>query len=69
MVRAPEDGLPEPAGEVILEFVPVGDLVRVTAMHEPSLTEIVVHGPASAGEAALRRLALRRLAFVLRRRG
>lgn len=37
-------------------------------MHEPSLTEIVVHGPASAGEEALRRLALDRLRFVLRRR-
>src|SRR5690606_192896 len=55
-------------GAVILEFVPVGALVRVSAMEPHTLTEVVVYGPASAGEAALRRLVLRKLDYVLQRR-
>jgi hypothetical protein len=54
---------------VILEFVRLGALVRVSAMDPASLTEVVLQGPAAAGEAALRRAALRKLAYVLARRG
>jgi hypothetical protein len=56
----------EPDG-VILEFVRLGALVRVSAMDPASLTEVVLQGPAAAGEAALRRAALRKLAYVLAR--
>ena len=39
-------------------------------MEPKSLTEVVIYGPASAGEAALRRVVLRKLDYVLgRRRG
>lgn len=55
-------------GEVILEFVQVGGLIRVSAMEPKTLTEVVTYGPATAGEAALRRTVLRKLDYVLRRR-
>jgi hypothetical protein len=57
----------EPDG-VILEFVRLGPLVRISAMDPKSLTEVVLQGPAAAGEAALRRAVLRKLAYVLSRR-
>jgi hypothetical protein len=53
--------------EVILEFTAVGAVVRVSAMDPRTLTEVVVQGPAAAGRAALERLALAKLAWVLRR--
>jgi hypothetical protein len=36
-------------------------------MEPKSLTEVVIYGPASASEAALRRIVLRKLAYVLGR--
>jgi hypothetical protein len=56
-------------GEVILEFVQIGALMRVSAMELKSLTEVVIYGPASAGEAALRRVVLRKLDYVLGHHG
>ncbi len=52
---------------VILEFVRHGPVVRVSAMDPKTLTEVVVQGPASAGEADLRRAVLKKLAWVLAR--
>lgn len=52
-------------GEVILEFAQIGALIRVSAMEPTSLTEVVIYGPASAGEAALRRTVLCKLDYVL----
>ena len=54
-------------GEVILEFVQIGALIRVSAMEPTSLTEVVIYGPASAGEAALRRTVLCKRDYVLAR--
>ena len=56
------------APHVILEFVRIGALIRVSAMEPTSLTEVVIYGPASAGEAALRRAVLRKLDYVRARR-
>jgi hypothetical protein len=53
--------------EVILEFVRTGALIRVSAMEPDSLTEVVIYGPATAGEAALRRAVLQKLDYVLTR--
>ena len=53
------------AAQVILEFVRIGALIRVSAHGAESLTEVVLQGPAAAGEAALRRAVLRKLAYVL----
>jgi hypothetical protein len=55
-------------GEVILEFIQIGALIRASAIESKSLTEVVIYGPASAGEAALRRVVLRKLDYVLARR-
>ena len=52
--------------EVILEFTRIGALVRVSAMHAPSLIEVVIQGPVTAGPEALERLALDKLAWRLR---
>jgi hypothetical protein len=54
--------------QVILEFAQIGALIRVSAMEPSSLTEVVIYGPASAGEATLRRVVLRKLEYVLARK-
>lgn len=55
--------------EVIIEFFPVGAYVKVSAMDTASLTEISIQGPASAGQEMLKRNALKRLEYVLRKKG
>lgn len=55
--------------EVIIEFHPVGNLVKVCAMDTASLTEVAISGPASAGEAILKRNAIKRLEYVLKKKG
>lgn len=65
----PNDHKPRPAGEdvVIVEFTRLGALVRVSAMDPATLTEVVIQGPASAGEEALRRAVLMKLEHMLER--
>jgi hypothetical protein len=55
-------------GEVIIEFVRLGGLVRVSALEPQSLVEVTLQGPAAAGEAVLREAVLRKLDYVLARR-
>lgn len=55
--------------EVILELYPVGTVMRVSAMDTATMTEVVIQGPVSAGETILKRNALRRLEYVLRKKG
>lgn len=55
--------------EVIFEFHPVGNIVKVTAMDTRTLTEISIQGPKSAGEKALKANALKRLEYVLKKKG
>lgn len=55
--------------EVLLEFHPMGTLVKVTAFDTQSMTEISIQGPKSAGEEALKRSALMRLEYVLKKKG
>jgi hypothetical protein len=55
--------------EIIFEFYTVGPTVKVTAMDTKSLTEVVIQGPASAGEAMLKANALKRLEYVMRKKG
>ncbi len=54
--------------EVIFEFHPVGQYVKVSAMDTQSLTEVSIQGPAGAGEEMLKRNALKRLEYVLRKK-
>ncbi len=55
--------------EVIIEFIPVGHYVKVSAMDTKTLTEVVIQGPASASEEILTRNAMRRLEYVLKKKG
>lgn len=55
--------------EVILEYAPVGNIVKVSAMDVQTLTEVSVQGPASAGQEMLKRNALKRLEYVLKKKG
>ena len=55
--------------EIIIEFHPVGNLVKVSAMDTASLTEVIVSGPAAAGEAVLKRNAIKRLEYVMKKKG
>jgi hypothetical protein len=52
---------------VIIELVRCGASVRVSAIDPATLVEVTLQGPAAAGEAALRRAVLRKLAYVLAR--
>ncbi len=54
--------------EIIIEFHPIGNLVKVSAMDTASLTEISIQGPATAGQVVLKRNALRRLEYVLKKK-
>jgi hypothetical protein len=55
--------------EVIFEFRPVGNIMRVTAMDTTTMTEVIIQCPASAGEAVFKKNALMRLEYVLRKNG
>ena len=55
--------------EVILEFHQVGAYVKVSAVDPVTLTEVSIVGNPAAGEAALRRAAIRKLEYVLERDG
>lgn len=55
--------------EVIIEFFPVGTYMKVTAMDVKTLTEVTTQGPASAGQTILEYNALRRLEYVLKKKG
>jgi hypothetical protein len=55
--------------EIIIEFLPVGQYVKVSAIDSQSLTEISIQGPASAGKEALKHNAIKRLEYVLKKKG
>lgn len=55
-------------GRYILEFIPIGGSVKVTAVDPHSGLEVSVVGAASAGERALGELAVRKLEFMLKKR-
>lgn len=53
--------------DVLIEFQPVGNIVRVSAIDPATNTEVIIQGPASAGKAVLSRNALAKLNYVLRK--
>lgn len=55
--------------EVIIEFFSLGNLVKVTALDVLTTTEVLIQGPANAGQEMLKRNALKRLEYVLRKNG
>jgi hypothetical protein len=55
--------------EVIFEFFTIGAYVKVTVMDVATLTEAAIQGPRSTPEPILRQNALKRLEYVLRKKG
>ena len=55
--------------EVIFEFAQIGQIVKVTAMDTKSLTEISIQGPISTPQNILQQNALKRLQYVLNKKG
>lgn len=55
--------------EIIFELRQIGAIVRVSAMDTKTMTEITIQGPVSAGEAALKANALKKLEYVMRKKG
>lgn len=53
--------------EYLLEFQQIGNVMKVTALDPQTGTEIILQGPANAGEAALSEAAIRKLEYVLKR--
>jgi len=57
-----------PDGEVLFEFVTVGTAVKVSAVHVPTNTEVVLMGSAAMSPFTLKANALRKLRAVMQRR-
>jgi hypothetical protein len=57
------------SGEVYFEFTAIGRNVKVAAIDAATGTEVVVMGPATASQADLERLALRKLTAKLKSAG
>lgn len=55
------------SGETYVEFIQVGDYMRVAAIDAATGTEVVIMGPAHAARADLQRLALAKLNRALNR--
>jgi len=55
--------------EVIFEFRPMGNSMRVAAMDTATMTEIVIQCPLGSGEAIFKKNALKRLEYVLKKKG
>lgn len=55
-------------GEVIIEMFQVGNAVKVTAVDPETLVEVSIVGSPSQGEELLKRTAINKLNYVLRKR-
>lgn len=55
--------------EVIFEFIPVGASMKVTAVDVETAIEVSIVGPSSAAQTELENLAVRKLRYVLEKRG
>jgi hypothetical protein len=55
--------------EIIIEFIPLGAYVRVTAVDVESMTEIFIQGPKTASNGVLKANAMKRLEYVMRKNG
>jgi hypothetical protein len=55
--------------EVIFETTSIGNLVKISAIDTRTMTEISMQGPANTPEALLRSRALKKLEYVMRKKG
>lgn len=58
----------ENLSEVYFEFIRIGNAVKVSAIDPVTNTEISIVGDPKVGPESLKRVALRKLAFVIRKR-
>ncbi|MBI5163297.1 MAG: hypothetical protein HY985_05270 [Magnetospirillum sp.] len=58
-----------PRREVLFEMKVIGRFIKVSAMDAETLTEVSIVGNPGAGEAYLKAAALRKLEYVLSKRG
>jgi hypothetical protein len=54
--------------DVIFEFAPMGNLMRVSAMDVATLTEAIVSCPIGAGEGVFRAMGSARLVYLLKKK-
>jgi hypothetical protein len=55
------------SGEVLFEFVAIGAAVKVSAIHVPTNTEVIIMGSSAMSQFTLKANALRKLRAVLQR--
>jgi len=55
-------------GEILLEFVVQGNVVKATAIHAATGVEACIVGPANAGRDVLGQAAVRKLKYVLEKK-
>lgn len=55
--------------EIIIELHPYGNLVKVSAFDVASLTEISIQAPKTTPQDIMKRNALKRLEYVMRKKG
>jgi hypothetical protein len=55
--------------EIIIEMSSIGSLVKVSAFDVATMTEVSIQGPASAGQEMLKKNALNRLEYVMKKKG
>lgn len=58
-----------PRREIYFEFTRIGNYVKVVAIDSATATEVSIVGSPQAGEAQLKATALRKLEYVLNKRG
>ncbi len=55
--------------EIIVELHQIGPFTKATAIDVKTMTEASIQGPSNAGETMLRRNAVKRLEYVLKKKG
>tara|TARA_B100001989_G_scaffold248984_1_gene223461 strand:- start:3871 stop:4071 length:201 start_codon:yes stop_codon:yes gene_type:complete len=55
--------------EIIIEFYPIGNYMKVSAMDVETLTEVSVQGPVNGARETLKNNALKRLEYVMKKKG
>lgn len=56
------------SGEVYLEFIPIGNMVRVNAIDAATGVEVTIAGPKNSPKSQLERTALAKLKYVLNKK-
>ncbi len=61
--------MPYPADDrILIEFVPAGRMVKVSAIDPVTMTEVCIVGDATASQEHLSRLATRKLRYVMEKK-